>query len=150
MSEKYYKYVEASNDDGKKVYLVAEVEGGSRPGTRTVATVYREEDAKAIADALNDANKTLGERMERTLNVFGGRENCDKFVEEMLCLHRTLNQKFTGSIVIPFVKAMADKYKEGGYDGRNETAAKYCSLFWEGLVKVHPELADGDWRLPLV
>ena len=89
------------------------------------------------------------EEVEDMINVFGAREACKRFTEHMLCMHRTLNQKFTGDIIIPFIKEMAERYKAENYDGRNQDACKCCSIMWDALVKEMPGFKYGG-GLPMV
>lgn len=148
---KYYKYAEQPNEDGTKVYLVAAVVAN---GTQTMGTTNDEGNAKKMVDALNAAleaaNETPADKVERMLNQFGGRQDCMDFVNEMLSMHRTLNQKFTGEVIIPFVKEMAARFKGGRYDGRNEVACEFCSVMWDGIMKAKPELAGVEWHLPMI
>lgn len=79
--------------------------------------------------------KHAAEMMESAINVMGNQESTEYFVREMCNMHRTLQQIYTGDIVIPFVRVMAKRYKGGFYDARNEFACKMCSVMWDALVK---------------
>lgn len=95
--------------------------------------------------------ETAATAMERTLNSFGSDENTKYIVEKMLTMHRTLNQKFTGEIILPFIRAMAQKYDAHRFDLRNEAACKVCRVMWDA-IKAEYEIEDdaADFRLPVI
>jgi hypothetical protein len=73
--------------------------------------------------------------LEKSVNCMGLQTEAKYIVESMLNLHRTLNQAFTGNIVLPFIFEMAQNYSKGDCDGRNEFACKCCSIMAEALQK---------------
>lgn len=79
--------------------------------------------------------KQAAELMESAINNMGNRESTEYFVGEMLQMHRTLQQSYTGDIILPFVREMAKRYKEGRYDARNEMACKACAAMWDAFAK---------------
>ena len=98
-----------------------------------------------------DKLEIIANNIEDCINVMGNHENMKYLVNKVLCFHRTLNQKFTGDFIIEFVKQMALNYKDGNYDGRNETACRYCNAMWEGLKKENPYITDDiNTSLPLI
>lgn len=58
----------------------------------------------------------------RAMNSFSDRFNGEKIVTDMLCEHPTLQQSFMRSVVIPFIKGMAEKDGTGACDLRNARA----------------------------
>ena len=95
--------------------------------------------------------ETAATAMERTINCFGSDENTKYIVEHFLTMHRTLNQKFTGEIILPFIRAMAQKYDAHRFDLRNESACKVCRVMWDA-IKAEYEIQDdaADFRLPII
>ena len=93
--------------------------------------------------------ETAAIALERTVNSFGSDENSKYIVEKMLTMHRTLNQKFTGEIILPFIREMAKKYDAKGYDLRNEAACKICRVMYDAVKKEYG-IEDDDFRLPLI
>ena len=77
--------------------------------------------------------KSVALDLERLMNSFSCTPDTEEFVGEMLNLHRTLNQVFTGKIVLRFIQRMAENYRKERYDGRNELSCKICNLLWEAL-----------------
>ena len=77
--------------------------------------------------------ETAATAMERTINSFGSEEDTKYIVEHLLTMHRTLNQKFTGEIILPFIYQMAKKYDAHSYDLRNESACKVCRVMWDAI-----------------
>lgn len=92
--------------------------------------------------------KQAAEMMESAINVMGNQESTEYFVREMCNMHRTLQQSYTGDIVIPFVREMAKRYKGGFYDARNEFACKVCSVMWDAFAKEF-EITDDSIRVGL-
>ena len=95
--------------------------------------------------------QTAATAMVRSLNTFGSDENSKYIVEKMLTMHRTLNQKFTGEIILPFIQAMAQKYDAHRFDLRNEAACKVCRVMWDA-IKAEYEIEDdaADFRFPMI
>lgn len=102
-------------------------------------------------DKISENAKTAAAALERTVNSFDGGANEEFIVDKMLYMHRTLNQKFTGGIILPFVRKMAKMYDSGSYDPRNEAACKACRVMWEA-VKAEYGLDDdsADFRMPMI
>ena len=88
--------------------------------------------------------ETTAKNIENMVNCMGSDDDLNIIMNHMLNCHRTLNQKFTGTFVLNFIRNMAIKYKNGNYDGRNESACKMCNLMWEGLKKEMPWIKDDD------
>lgn len=95
--------------------------------------------------------ETAATAMERTINSFGSDENSKYIVEHFLTMHRTINQKFTGEIILPFIREMAKKYDAHRFNLRNEAACKVCRVMWDA-IKAEYEIEDdaADFRLPLI
>lgn len=87
--------------------------------------------------------------IERLVNG-GGKEYRVELVNKLGSMHRTLQQSVIGDIVIPLVRDMASRLKNGNFDGRNEYAVKACDAMLEGLAEKFPYVASGECRLPLV
>ena len=81
--------------------------------------------AKDVSEALINSVNCLGERTEYTEEV----------LSNLLYAHRTLNQAFVGRYVLPFVQKMAEGYRSGDYDGRNEFACKVCAVMAAAVEK---------------
>lgn len=77
--------------------------------------------------------KSIALDLERLMNSYGCTPDTEEFVGEMLNLHPTLNQVFTGKIVLRFIQRMAENYRKERYDGRNELSCRICNLLWEAL-----------------
>ena len=75
--------------------------------------------------------------IERIINVMGNGETTNALVDKLTRMHRTLVQSFTSQVVIQFIRKMADNYKNGWYDLRDEAACKSCSAMWDALVKAY-------------
>lgn len=95
--------------------------------------------------------ETAATAMESTLNSFGSEENTKFIVEHFLTMHRTLNQKFTGEIILPFIREMAKKYDANRFDLRNEAACKVCRKMWDA-IKAEYEIEDDAavFNLPMI
>lgn len=79
----------------------------------------------------------------------GGAENRRTLVSRLGSMHRTLQQRFIGDIVIPLVRNMAER-TENEYDARNEYACRVCKAMMKGLKAEFPYIANGDCQLPLI
>ena len=93
-------------------------------------------EAKDIADALINSVNCLGGPTEYTEEVLHG----------LVYAHRTLNQAFVGRYVIPFIRMMAENYRSGNYDGRNEFACKLCDIMLNSVEEKYGRLDS----LPLI
>lgn len=98
----------------------------------------------------SEAIVATAENLEHAVNCMGDGEDMEYIVNSMLNLHRTLNQAFTGRMIIPFVRGMAARYAEGQYDARNEAACKTCAAMWEAAKKLYGVGDDCAFRLPLI
>lgn len=87
--------------------------------------------------------ETAALAISKAMNSFSTSSNGEIIVNKMLAEHPTINQAFTGSVVLPFVKEMAHKYQKGYYDDRNEKACEMCFKMWE-LLKLGYGLTDDD------
>lgn len=85
-------------------------------------------------EQIDKVNETALE-LERMVNVMGSGETLAALAEKMTYMHRTLVQSFTSAFVIAFVRKMAENYKNGYYDGRDEAACKACAAMWDALLK---------------
>lgn len=66
-------------------------------------------------------------------------------------MHKTLQQKFVGDVVIPLVRLMATRNRENfSKDPRNEFACRCCDAMLKGLEAEFPYIANGECRLPLI
>ncbi len=82
--------------------------------------------------------------LEDFVNPYGHKK--EPFIEQITrkC-HRTLQQVIFG-LVIGLIKAWAEMYKAGWYDGRNEDTCKTCNDIVETMNKNHK-----DWQyLPFI
>lgn len=89
--------------------------------------------------------------LERTVNSFDCSVNAEYIVDKMCYMHRTLNQAFTGGIIITFIRKMAKMYESGSYDPRNESACKACRVMWDA-IKAEYGIDDdsADFRMPMI
>ena len=86
---------------------------------------------------------------ERIVNG-GGKEFRNELVDRLGSMHRTLQQKFIGEIVIPLVRNMAGRLKDHNYDDRNKYACEACEAMLNGLAEKFPSIAYGECTLPLI
>lgn len=91
----------------------------------------------------NEIAENAALALSHAMNSFSPISNGVIIVRKMLAEHRTINQTFTGSVVLPFVKGMAFMYQKGYYDGRNEKACEMCFKMWE-LLKSEYGITDDD------
>lgn len=102
-------------------------------------------------DKISENAKTAAAALERTVNSFDFSDNAEFIVDQMLYMHRTLNQSFTGGIILPFVRKMAKMYDSGSYDPRNEAACKACRVMWDALKAAYGiEDDSADFRMPMI
>lgn len=101
--------------------------------------------------AIRKETEELAKNIERAVNCFGNEEDMKFLVEEMCYMHRTLQQKFFGSFILPIVKKMAENWNYGNTDARNDTACKLARDMWAGLCQENPHFAVmDDTTLPMV
>lgn len=86
-----------------------------------------------ITEALSLVISALGSRQER---------------EEQVALwfrthHRTLQQQFVATVIIPILRSLADSYENGNCDGRNMAAGRLAS-------RMLKDLNDDDLYLPFI
>ena len=86
---------------------------------------------------------------ERIVNG-GGEEARKELVDRLGSMHRTLQQKFIGEIVIPLVRNMASRLASKNYDDRNKLACEACAAMLNGLAEKFPYIANGESSLPLI
>lgn len=87
---------------------------------------------------------------ESLLNGYG-RKNILRLVDRLCSMHRTLQQKMVGEVVIPIVREMARRYENHtNMDARNEYACKVCAAMHKGLEAEFPYIANGECHLPLI
>ena len=86
---------------------------------------------------------------ERIVNG-GGEEFRNELVDRLGSMHRTLQQKFIGEIVIPLVRKMANRLPGHEYDNRNKLACEVCAAMLKGLTEDFPYIANGSSALPLI
>ena len=86
---------------------------------------------------------------ERIVNG-GGKEFRKELVDRLGSMHRTLQQKFIGEIVIPLVRNMAARLTNNNYDDRNKLACEVCAAMLNGLAEKFPYIANGECGLPLI
>ena len=98
----------------------------------------------------NEIAENAAQALSQAMNSFSARSNGETIVSKMLAEHPTINQAFTGSVVLPFVKGMAHKYQKGYYDGRNEKACEMCSKMWELLKSEYGFTDDGKVGLAMI
>lgn len=98
----------------------------------------------------NEIAENAAQAIFQAMNTFSVRSNGETIVSKMLAEHRTINQAFTGSVVLPFVKGMAFMYQKGYYDGRNEMACEMCSKMWEMLKSEYGFTDDDKVGLPMI
>jgi hypothetical protein len=92
---------------------------------------------------------TAADSVERLVNG-GGDENRKKLVSRLGSMHRTLQQRLIGEIVIPLVRNMAARVEAHNYDARNEYACKVCKVMLDSLKADYPFIANGECGLPLI
>lgn len=99
--------------------------------------------------SMDEISATACDSVERLVNG-GGDEYRKTFVGRLCSMHRTLQQKFIGEVVIPIVRNMANKLVTGDTDPRNEYACKVCAAMLKGLETEFPDIANGERHLPLI
>lgn len=81
--------------------------------------------------------ENIAREIEGIINVMGNSETTDGLVSNLLFMHPTLIQSFTSKVIIRFVQRMAESYRNGWYDGRDEAACKACETMWNSLIKAY-------------
>lgn len=102
---------------------------------------YKEEMSRAVDIAAFNT--------ERLVNG-GGEEFRNELVDRLGSMHRTLQQKFIGEIVIPLVRKMANRLPGHEYDDHNKLACEACAAMLNGLAEKFPYVASGESCLPLI
>ena len=91
--------------------------------------------------------KDIASELINSVNCLGGpTEYTEEVLHNLVYSHRTLNQAFVGRYVLPFIQKMAENYRSGNYDGRNEFASKVCNVMAEAVEKEFGKLES----LPLI
>ena len=98
---------------------------------------------------MEELTETASDSVERLVNG-GGDEYRKTFVGRLCSMHRTLQQRFIGEVVIPIIRNMANKIVTGDTDPRNEYACKVCKAMLKGLAEEFPYIANGESNLPLI
>ena len=94
--------------------------------------------------ATEDYAETAANAVERFINNFGSGDDAEEFVDKMCCMHRTLQQKFTGEVVLQFIRRMAKMYTDDSYDARNEAACKMCRVMYDAIKAEYGYQSDDD------
>ena len=102
-----------------------------------------------IKDAEAELVDTAARSLERLVNG-GGEDNRNILINRLCSMHRTLQQKLIGEIVIPIVRTMAGRMQEQSYDERNRCACEACAAMLDGLAAKFPYIAKGDCNLSLI
>lgn len=97
---------------------------------------------------MNQEEAKAAEAVERLVNA-GGEKHRTALANDLCSMHRTLQQRLIGDLVIPIVRNMAER-TENEYDARNEYACRVCKAMMKGLEAEFPYVASGECRLPLV
>ena len=93
--------------------------------------------------------KDIADSLINSVNCFGGpTDYTEEVLHHLVYAHRTLNQAFVGRYVLPFIQKMAENYRSGNYDGRNEFASKVCNVMADAVEKEFGKLAA--LSLPLI
>lgn len=98
----------------------------------------------------NLTTEELAQEIEAHTNVMGNYQECQKVVNHLLRMHRTLIQQYASNFVLPFIKGMRDMAANGYYDGRNEQACKACAVMWSALCKEYGFEEDRDIQFALI
>ena len=102
-------------------------------------------------DNISENAKTAATALERTVNSFDCSASAEYIVDKMCHMHRTLNQAFTGVIILPFIRKMAKMYDSGSFDPRNEAACKMCRVMWDAFKAEYGIDDDSaDFRMPMI
>lgn len=98
---------------------------------------------------MNNENKAIiaAEAVEDAINSYAP---IAEFVNHIAGMHKTLQQKFIGRVVIPLVRELAKRHEDGNFDDRNEWACKTCAAMFSGLEMAFPEIASGECVLPVI
>lgn len=98
---------------------------------------------------MTDENKAklAAEAVEDAINFYAP---IAEFVTHIAGMHKTLQQKFIGRVVIPLVREFAKRNANGNFDDRNEWACKTCAAMYNGLETAFPEIASGECVLPVI
>ena len=97
---------------------------------------------------MNQEEAKAAEAVERLVNA-GGEKHRTALVIDLCSMHRTLQQRLVGDLVIPIVRKFAER-TENEYDARNEYACRVCKAMMKGLAEEFPYIANGECHLPLV
>ena len=97
---------------------------------------------------MNKEETKAAEAVERLVNA-GGEKHRTALVIDLCRMHRTLQQRLIGDLVIPIVRSFAGR-NENEYDARNEYACRVCKAMMKGLEAEFPYIANGECHLPLV
>lgn len=99
--------------------------------------------------AMEELVYMASDSLERLAN--GGRDEDRKaFLNRICYMHRTLQQRLIGQIIIPLVREMAGRIATNNYDARNKLACEACAAMINGLAEKFPYIANGESSLPLI
>jgi len=81
------------------------------------------------------AGQDLAHRMSHMINGCGRGDSSD-FIEQMATEHKTLQQKFTGDIVLAWiVKVATDKNYARFVDDRNQATLNVCRMLYKCMLE---------------
>lgn len=105
------------------------------------SNIEREQDKRAqeVFDSLIDIT-----------NHFGSREALSKIAIDMSNTHHTLVQSFTSGFIIPFVREMAKRKREGIFDKRDQLSADACEAMSCALDKLFGKKESDNIVLPMI
>lgn len=83
-------------------------------------------------------------------NHFGSREALSKIAIGMSNTHHTLVQSFTSGFIIPFVREMAKRKREGMFDKRDQLSTAACEAMSCALDKLFGKKESDDIVLPMI
>lgn len=98
----------------------------------------------------SEVAETAAKAIVEAVNMGGSAENMAHVCAAMLNMHPTLNQSFTGEMVIPFIRKMAANWENGNYDARNREACRLCSVMWDALKAECTIDFNGEVVLPFI
>lgn len=64
--------------------------------------------------------------------INGRSKECNDFIDSVLTSHRTLQQSFTGNIILAFITKVASM-DERCFDGRNECMKRFCDMLKKAI-----------------
>jgi len=95
-------------------------------------------------------SKELAGLIENEVNVMGSGQKWRDTAENLSYMHRTLQQSFVSSFLLPMVRKFAENKRDGWFDARNEVALGMCKVMWDALVEKYPYMKDNGISLPMI